>query len=284
MNGLTVLIPAWNEEACIGAVVGDVLRVFAGHSVEVLVVDDGSTDSTPRVAEEAGARVISHTRNRGYGAALKTGLRLASHETIALLDADGQHRAEDLLRLVDAFDERFDMVIGARDEASFQVASRLPGKALLQGVAAFLVGERPDDVNSGMRVFRRSDALRYLSILPNGFSFSTTVTLAMIKDAFRVGFVPITVNVREGRRSTVRVSDGFRTLLLIVRIAMLFNPLKVFMPISGILIALGSLYAGWNLAREFNIPDGAVLSILAGIVVFFFGILADQMASIRRSH
>jgi hypothetical protein len=177
----------------------------------------------------------------------------------------------------------YDTVIGMRDSGSFQYSYRMPGKKFLHGLAGYLVGERPPDVNSGLRIFRRKDALSYLPLLPNGFSFTTTITLAMLKDGYELGWVPIHVEKRQGRRSSVSLRDGFNTMLLIIRIATLFNPLKIFVPVSLLLFLLGVSYAVWNVViRELNIPSGADLLIIAGVIVFFFGVLADQVASIRR--
>lgn len=279
---VSVVIPAYNEAESIGPVVDNIHAVLREHEHEIIVVDDGSQDETGQQAEAAGGRVIRHHANRGYGASLKTGIRAAKHEWIALADADGQHQAEDLLRLLAALDEGYDTVIGAREPGSFQYAARMPGKAFLQWFAGYLVSEKPRDVNSGLRVFRKAEVLRYFPILPNGFSFTTTLTLAMLKDAYEVGWISIQARARQGRRSSVTIQDGARTLLLIIRIAMLFNPLKVFVPVSGLLFGVGFLYAVWNLFREWNIPDGAETMMTAGILIFVFGMLADQVASIRR--
>ncbi|HPP00213.1 MAG: glycosyltransferase family 2 protein [Candidatus Omnitrophica bacterium] len=279
---VSIVIPAYNEAESIGGVVENFRAVLRDHEHEILVVDDGSRDDTKSRAEAAGARVIRHHANRGYGASLKTGIRAAKHEWIALADADGQHQADDLLRLLAALDEGYDTVIGARDPHSFQYALRMPGKVFLQWFAGYLVAEKPRDVNSGFRVFRKEDALRYFPILPNGFSFTTTLTLGMLKDAYEVGWIPIQTQARQGRPSNVSLRDGFQTILLIIRIAMLFNPLKVFVPVSGFLFGIGFCYAVWNLFREWNIPDGAETMMTAGILIFVFGMLADQVASIRR--
>lgn len=279
---ITIVVPAWNEADAIADVVAGARNALAGREVEVLVVDDGSADNTAALAEAAGATVVRQWKQKGYGAALKSGVRNARHEAIAIMDADGQHDPADITRLLDEMAKGYDSVIGARDRRSFQYASRMPGKAFLQWFAGFLVGETPDDVNSGLRVFRKQDALQYISILPNAFSFTTTLTLAMMKDAYRVGFIPIETRARQGRKSSVSIKDGFRTLLLIIRIAALFNPLKVFLPISALLFFIGFGYSAWNLMREFNIPSGAVLCLTSSVIVFFFGVLADQLASIRR--
>lgn len=281
---LSIVIPAYNEETCIAQTVRDLQNELTGITYEIIVVDDGSSDNTAEAARNAGATVFSRVSNRGYGAALKLGIRQARHPWVLLMDSDGQHKAADARRLYERMQQGHDMVIGARDKQSFQYASRMPGKKLLQWVAAYLVGEKPDDVNSGLRIFRREDALKYLSILPNGFSFTTTITLAMLKDGCDVAWVPIQVEARQGRASTVRVKDGLSTLMLIMRIAMLFNPLKVYLPMSAALFGLGFAYAVYDIVRAFNIPDGAVLLMVAAIIVFFFGILADQLAAIRRGN
>jgi glycosyltransferase involved in cell wall biosynthesis len=280
---ISVIVPAWNEEACIAEVVRGIALSLSAVEHEIIVVNDGSSDATRAEAEKAGARVISHAVRRGYGASLKTGIRQANYDLIATMDGDGQHDAEDVPRLLALWDEGFDMVIGARDRDAFQYTARMPGKVMLQYFAEFLVGERPRDVNSGLRIFRREDAIRYFPILPNGFSFSTTITLAMLKDAYLIGWVPIQTTARIGRRSSVSIMrDGMQTGMLIIRIATLFNPLKVFLPISVTSFLLGFFYAALNLLREFNIPDGAALLMTTGVIIFFFGILADQFSSIRR--
>jgi glycosyltransferase involved in cell wall biosynthesis len=280
---LSIVIPAYNEEYCIAAVINEVRESLQNVPHEILVIDDGSSDATASNAEQAGAKVIQHRRNRGYGASLKTGIRHAQNEWVLILDSDGQHRGGDIQLLLDALPEGYDTVIGMRDAQSFQYAARMPGKKFLHWLAGFLVGENPPDVNSGLRIFRKQDALTYFPLLPNGFSFTTTLTLAMLKDGYELGWVPIHVESRKGRRSNVSLRHGFNTIMLIVRIATLFNPLKIFLPVSVLLFVLGMIYGLWHLLfLAFNIPDGAVLLMIAGIIVFFFGVLADQMASIRR--
>ncbi len=279
---VSVVIPAYNEAESIGIVVTGVRQALQGIECEILVIDDGSNDATAEKAAEAGAQVFTHRVNRGYGASLKTGIRKARFEWIALIDADGQHDPADLRRLLHTAEEGYDLIIGVRDRSSFQYASRMPGKNFLQWFARFLVGTRPEDVNSGLRLFRKSDVLPYFPILPNRFSLSTTMTLAMMKDAFEVGNVPIQTRPRQGSRSTVSIRDGFRTMMLIVRIAMLFNPLKVLLPISGMLFVLGFGYSLYDMVRRWNIPTGGEMLLLAALVIACFAVMADQIASIRR--
>ncbi|RJP23319.1 MAG: glycosyltransferase family 2 protein [Candidatus Omnitrophota bacterium] len=281
-RAISIVIPAFNEETGIAEVVRSIHEYLKDIEYEIIVVNDGSTDGTAVAAEAAGAQVVNHRTNKGYGASVKSGIRRAGYDWIVILDGDGQHDAIDIQRLLDKKEEGFDAVIGSRDPSSFQYASRKWGKTLLRRLAEYLLGPCPDDLNSGLRIFRKQDAIHYFPILPNGFSLSTTLTLAMLKDAFELGTIPIQAHPRQGRRSTVKMKDGFQTFLLILRVAALFNPLKVFVPISLFLFSLGGLYGVVNLWREFNIPDGAVLLMLTGVVVFFFGILSDQLSSMRR--
>ncbi len=279
---LSIIIPAYNEEASIADVISGVQETLKEIEHEIIVVNDGSRDKTAELADSGGARVIHHKTNKGYGASIKSGIRHALHEWIAIIDGDGQHNPRDLLRVAEPLKEEYDCVIGVRDQRSFQYASRTFGKKVLRKLARFLLGDCPEDLNSGLRIFRKKDAVNYFPILPNGFSLSTTMTLAMVKDAYEIGTIPIQTAPRKGRRSTVSTKDAFQTMLLIIRVATLFNPLKIFMPVSLGLVFLGTLYGGFNLFREFNIPDGAIFLILTGVIVFFFGILADQLSSLRR--
>jgi len=276
---ITVVIPAFNEEETIGLTVSTIRSLYPEY--EILVVDDGSTDGTASRAEKEGARVLRNYQNRGYGASLKRGILKARDGIIIIIDGDGQHDCRDLSRLVENMAES-DMVVGRR-EAKDQVVSRKPGKWLLTAVAQYLVNQTIPDLNSGLRAFYRADALKYLHLLPNGFSFTTTITLAMMKDGREVRYLPVIVNRREGGKSQVNFfRDGSKTLLLILRVIMLFNPLKIFAPLSLILILLGGLYTIFMVIAYSNVSDTTTLFLLAGIGTLFFGLLADQISNIRR--
>jgi len=217
---LTVVIPSFNEAEAIGGVVAELRQALPG--IAILVIDDGSADATGEVAAVAGATVIRHRRNLGYGASLRTGIHAARTPYVAMYDADGQHRPEDLRRLMDQAADA-DMVIGARDKNSPQVASRRPGKWVLACLAETLVGQRIPDLNSGLRVMRQSVIRRYMHLFPRGFSASTTMTMCMLSRGYEVRFVPITTRPRGGGRSSVRGADGLATMRLIVRLIILFN-------------------------------------------------------------
>ncbi len=248
---------------------------------EILVVDDGSTDNTGQVSKAEGAKVVRNQVNKGYGAALKRGMRQASGDIVVFMDADGQHAPDDVGRLIACL-ENCDMAVGQRCQED-QVSIRKPGKWLLQRVAEFLVGRTIPDINSGLRALYRKDGLRFLPILPNGFSLTTTITLAMMKDGMEVEYIPIRVAPRSGGKSRVSyVGDGIKTLLLISRVTMLFNPLKVFAPASALLLSFGTIYTLYFLIAVRNISDASIIMLLAGLGLLFFGLLADQVASIRR--
>lgn len=275
---LTVIIPAYNEEKVIADVIADIKALKKNY--EILVVDDGSTDNTYNVIKDLGIKIIRHPRNKGYGAALKTGIRSASGDIVLTMDADGQHNPEDIPRLLEHIDE-CDMVVGERTKGSHFSALRKPGKALLGWVANYLAGVRIPDLNSGFRVIRKELASRLLHILPNGFSFSTTITLAVIKEDYDIKYVPIQTRKRIGK-STVSYLDAFKTLMLILRIINLFSPLKVFLPMSILLGIVGIPYFLYQLIFLSNISEISVILITSSILIFFFGLLADQLAAIRR--
>ncbi len=280
---VTILIPAYNEAAAIGDVIAAVQRVrrSLGRSSELLVIDDGSQDDTGRIAIASGARVLTHPYNRGKGAALKTGIEAASGETVVVVDADGQHDPEHIRWLL-AHRPAYAMVMGDRGRGGgASPLWRTPGKAVLGVVAELLVGRKIPDLNCGLRAVDRRLAQRMLPILPNGFSFETTLTVAMLKAGYATTWVPIQVAPRIGR-STVRVSDGFNTLLLMVRLISLFSPLRVFLPISGLTLAIGIWYMveSYLLFQEASVK--ALIAMLASALFFLFGLLADQIAALRR--
>ncbi|MCB9766572.1 MAG: glycosyltransferase family 2 protein [Candidatus Omnitrophica bacterium] len=275
----SVLVPAFNEAQTIHEVV-DAIR--SQHpDFEVIVIDDASTDSTGDLAEEAGANVIRRKTNQGYGAALKEGLRQAKGEFVLFMDADGQHRAEELSKLIEEI-EGADMVVGSRPK-EILVRSRSWGKKFLAWIANYLSRQEIPDLNSGFRILRKEAALSYLPILPNGFSLTTTITLAMLKDGREVRYVPIEGSPRKGGESQVRmVRDGMGTLLMILRVIMLFDPLRVFTPIALVQIVLGVLYTLYTVVSDTNITETSPMLLLSGFGFLFFGLLADQVSNLRR--
>lgn len=282
MPEISVVIPAFNEAGTIGEVVR-ALKHLPDISCEVIVVDDGSTDATAGEAEKAGAdRVICQRKNRGYGAALKTGVAYASNDLVATIDADLEHNPRDIIKLLEAMDAETDMVSGNRTNSK-TFASRGLGKWLLRRVAEFLSREKIPDLNCGLRLFRKDKFLTVCNLLPDGYSFSTNLTLAFFKNNFNVKFVPVVYNRRrEGKSKVNLVRDGINTLGLIFRLITIYDPMRVFMPASIILFVIGLIYAVVMIIKNFNIPDGAVLLMVMGVFLFFFGLLAEQIAELRR--
>ena len=283
LDRLAVVVPAFNEAASIGATIRELRQ--ASSEIQIIVVDDGSDDGT---ADELtgldGVRVETHQRNRGYGAALKTGIRAATRPFVAWYDADGQHKPADLLAVArPVIAEEKDLVIGVRGQGSARERERVVGKALLRWVAQSLTGERIPDLNSGMRCFRRDMISRYLHLLPDGFSASTTSTILAIKRGWRVGYAPITSRRRIGRSKVRLIADGLTTLQLILRLVVLFEAFKVFTTLGGGLMLLGLAYGfAVALRRGMGFPTLAGTVVIAGLLTIFLGIVADQITELRK--
>ena len=279
-KSITIIIPALNEERAIGNVVKDMKREFA--DAEILVINDGSVDRTEEIGLQAGARVINHEMRMGYGAALITGIRSASGEYVLFCDGDGQHSAVDA-RAVVAQAGDFDMVVGARTAGSNAPAMRKPGKLVIRIFADFLAGRRIPDLNSGLRLFKRDSIMRYLHLMPSGFSFSTTSTFAMLKSKRKIKYVPITVRERIGESTVRQWRHGPMTLMLLLRLTVLFEPLKIFLSVAAFLFVLGVASLVNDIARgSGGIGDTTVLMAVSSLIIFMFGLLCDQVSAIRR--
>lgn len=278
-SGVTIIIPAYNEEEGLGKFLEELTGLASKKDWEVIVIDDGSTDGTAAVIERSGARLCRHPYNKGYGAALKTGIRNATGDIVVMMDSDGQHDPADIEKLIEHIAD-YEMVVGERDKSK---GVRGPGKKVLSMVANYLSGMKIPDLNSGFRAFRKETILQFLHICPNGFSFTTTITLAYLRSAYSVKYIPIPAEERVGRPSNVKFfKDGYKTFLLIIRVIVLFNPLKVFVPVSLVLLAGGTAFTIYGIARFSRAPNIGVLMILTSILLFFMGIMADQISALRR--
>jgi glycosyltransferase involved in cell wall biosynthesis len=276
-EAVSIIVPVFNEEGAILSTIAaiDATMQAEGREYEVLIVDDGSTDGTARALAGVTARVVRHRANRGYGASLKTGIRATTHPLVAILDADGTYpigRLPDLLaRAADA-----DMVVGTRTGASVHVpAMRRPVKWVLTRVANLLSGHRIPDLNSGMRVFRRDLAMRFFGLYPDGFSFTSTITLASHVNGYRVEYVPIDYYRRTGASSIRPVRDTLNFLLLIVRMVVTFRPLNVFLPTAAVLLALGVVKAALDFSKTGAFGTASAILILAALQIALMGLLAD---------
>ncbi|MEP7327227.1 MAG: glycosyltransferase family 2 protein [Gemmatimonadota bacterium] len=283
-RAVTVVIPAYNEAAHVAEQVRAVDRVMrtSGWTYEILVVDDGSADDTAEQAAGAGVRVLRRRRNRGYGAALKLGVGAAQYPWILITDADGTYPTEAIPQLL-ARGEVNSMVVGARTGETVKIPLvRRPAKAFLRWLASYLAGQHLPDINSGLRLMRKDLVRRYEHLLPDGFSFTTTITLAAACNAHPVEYIPINYLARLGQ-SKIRPRHAYDFTLLILRTIVFFNPLKVFMPLALAMTVGGLAKFAYDLTID-NLSESAVLLFLGALITFSLGLLADQNArmAIRR--
>jgi len=282
---VSVVIPAYNEAHGIAQVV-ERIRTVLPHA-EIVVVDDCSQDETARVAQAAGARVIRHPINRGNGAAVKTGIRRAHGEVVLLMDADGQMDPRFIPDLLAGIAAGYDMVVGARTrETQGDSLVRRWGNRALDMLGSYLVETEVRDLTSGYRAIRREVIMEFINLLPNRYSYPTTSTLALLKAGYNVGYVPVTGQRRQGGRSGQKLlRNGIRFGLIILRIVSLFAPLRVYLPVALLMqvLALMSFLISFFITDpfRFHIPNSAVGLFVGSIIIFMFGLNAEQVAALR---
>ena len=275
---LSVVIPAKNEASGLEKLLPDLLSRCP--DAEVIVVDDGSTDSTVAVCEKSGIQVVSHPYSKGNGAAIKSGARAATGDYIVFMDADCQHDPADIARLFSKVAEGFDMVVGARRGLESQASMfRWGANGLYNRLASWMVNSQINDLTSGFRIVDRRKFLSFLYLLPNGFSYPTTSTMAFFRAGYSVGFVPITVSARIGKSHINVVRDGVRFFLIIFKIGTLYSPLKVYFPMAVLVAGLGVinyLMAAMS-SGVLRFTNMSTLLVLAGMIIFLMGLLSEQM-------
>lgn len=282
---VSVIIPAYNEEQ---AIEEDLKKIFdcmdaSGYRYEVIVVDDGSTDHTAEAVRRfPRAQLIQHQMNRGTGAATNTAIRHARGEIIAMTDGDGTYPVQDIPRLLDSMDG-CDMVIGARTrEAGTLRVLRTPAKWFIRTLASYLTETPIPDLNSGLRIYRKSLAKKFMHLLPHGHSWVSTITLAHLADDYIVKFIPIDYYPRKGRSSFHPVRDTYNYVVLVVRTIMYFNPMKLLLPIGLLLFGAGIVRQGWwFLTGNLHVLSSNVLLVLAGLNILMMALLADLV--VRRA-
>jgi glycosyltransferase involved in cell wall biosynthesis len=274
---VTILLPAYNEEQSIADTIKSIQQLHPDF--EILVIDDGSTDNTMKEAMDAGATVWPHPYNIGNGAAIKTGLRMASGDWIVMMDADGQHQPEDIARLLE-YKDKFDMVVGARTKASDTKVHRDIANTIYNWFASYVTKFRIQDLTSGFRVVRQRTVQKFVDLLPNTFSYPSTITMAYLRTGRSIKYVPIQTNARKGRSKIKLLQDGTRFILIIIKVATLFSPLRVFLPISAFLFILALGYYLFTFITQGRFTNMSALLFSSSLIIFMMGLISEQISQL----
>lgn len=282
---LSIVIPSHNDADGLKTFLPELINVCSDHHWQIFIINDCSNDETASVLAnyDNAVSIIHNEQNMGYGASIKRGILAAGTEWIATMDADGQHRIDDLVRLVSLANSTNDALLGNRTNSSHTPFIRKPGKWFLQRVANFTTGQKIPDINCGLRVLRRDIMLRLFSITSDRFSFSTSTAICLLQLGCRVKFVPVTVEERIGKSNVRQIRDGFYTILLMNRLIFLFKPLRIVMPAGITCLVLSLLNQVVTfLSKGLDVSDATVFLGLSGIVICFMGLLGDQVSGLRR--
>ncbi len=279
MSNISIVIPAKNESSGLSGLLPDI-RSYSPDA-EILVIDDGSTDNTILVCNKHGAKVISHTYSKGNGAAIKTGARHAQGDIIVFMDADGQHKPEDIPRLLEKLQSGYDMVVGARKASTHASNFRRIANSFYNKLASFMTGHQIDDLTSGFRAVKKKYFLKFLYLLPNGFSYPTTSTMAFFRSGFSVCYVPIEAAQREGKSHISLVKDGIKFFTIILKIGALFSPMRLFIPISTFLFLLGLIYYAYTFISMGRFTNMSAVLFTSSLIIFMMGILSEQISSLH---
>jgi glycosyltransferase involved in cell wall biosynthesis len=278
---LSIIIPAKNEAEAIGEVVRTARDAYP--DAEIIVVDDGSTDNTAEIAESAGASIVRHPESLGNGAAVKSGARASSGAVLAFMDGDGQHDARDFGLLLAKLHDGYDMAIGARDTKSHANIGRFFANGVYNRIASIVSGRPIPDLTSGFRVVRAALFRDFLYLLPNGFSYPTTITMAFLRSGYPVCFETIETAERKGKSHIRPLRDGIRFLVIIFKIATLYAPLKVFLPISGVFFATGLGWYAYTYATADRFTNMSLLLLTGSVIVFLIGLISEQITALTYS-
>ena len=275
---ISVIIPARDEAAALPACLAGVRAALP--DAEIVLVDDGSQDDTVAIAAGFGARVISHPYSKGNGAAVKTGARAATGDILVFMDADGQHRPEDIPRLLAKLEEGYDMAVGARGMQDHAGVHRGFANTVFNLMASWMVNHRVEDLTSGFRAVRAERFRRFLYLLPNSFSYPTTCTMSFFRAGFGVAYVPVSMPPRIGRSHIRPLRDGVRFLLIIIKIGTLYSPLKLFLPVAGAFFATGFGYYLYTYLATHRFTNMSALLLTTAVLVFLIGIVSEQISAL----
>ncbi|MEE9355606.1 MAG: glycosyltransferase family 2 protein, partial [Methylococcaceae bacterium] len=278
-NFISIVIPAKNEAEHLATLLPRLIAVLP--QAEIIVVNDGSQDMTDEVCRKAGVQVISHPYSMGNGAAIKTGARNAKGQIVIFMDADGQHKPEDIPRLLEKMDEGYDMVVGARQADTHASLARRFANNFYNRLASIMTGYKIDDLTSGFRAVRIRHFRKFLYLLPNGFSYPTTSTMAFFRSGLPVAYVPIKADKREGKSHISLIKDGTRFFLIILKIGALFSPMRLFLPVSATLFATGVGYYSYTYFTSERFTNMSALLLTSALITFLMGLLSEQISSLH---
>jgi glycosyltransferase involved in cell wall biosynthesis len=277
-QSLSIILPARNEASNLSRLLPALIR--EQKNAEIIVVDDHSTDATASVCRKNSVRVITHPYSKGNGAAIKSGARAANGEILIFMDADGQHNPRDVNRLLQKLEEGFDMVVGARNGNTQAGIWRRVGNNLYNHLASVITGHRIDDLTSGFRAARAAIFKKFIHLLPNGFSYPTTITMAFFRSGFSVTYIPINAEKRVGKSHIKPTRDGIRFLLIIFRIGTLYSPLKVFIPTSLAFFITGIIYYLYTYSTQGRFTNMSALLLITSILIFLIGLISEQITNL----
>lgn len=279
IKNISVIIPAKNEEKNIDKLISNLKRLYPGF--EIIVIDDGSTDDTANAAKNAGAKVHSHPYNMGNGAAIKSGIRIASGDILVFMDADLQHNPEDIETMLNYFPD-YDMVVGARSAQDQTSLGRALGNKIYNWLASYVAKYNVQDLTSGFRAIKSDIARQFIYLLPNSYSYPTTLTLAVLRTGRALKYVPIKVKVRKAGKSNIKLfKDGLRFFMIIVKICTLFSPFRIFLPVSFFMFCLGMFYYIYTYLTWGRFTNMSALLFTTSIIIFMMGLISEQISQMK---
>lgn len=276
---LSIVLPAKNESEGLGAILPGLVKMYV--DAEIIVIDDNSTDDTKKVCQENNVRVISHPYSMGNGAAIKTGAREASGDIIVFMDADGQHDYQDIAALLKKMESGYDMVVGARSVDTHASFLRRIGNYTYNKLASLMTGFKIEDLTSGFRAVRTRHFRRFLYLLPNGFSYPTTSTMAFFRSGLPVAYVPIKAGVRNGDSHISLFKDGIKFFVIIMKVGALFSPMRLFLPVSSVLFLTGLAYYSYTYVSTGRFTNMSALLFTTSIIIFLIGLVSEQVSSLH---
>ncbi len=274
-KSLSIILPAKNESASLKILLPELTSLYA--DAEIIIVNDGSDDDTLSICNKYAVKVINHPYSKGNGASIKSGARFATGEILVFMDADGQHRPDDIKSLLNGIDENHDMVIGARERITHASIPRYVANVFYNKLASYMSGHKIDDLTSGFRAVKADVFKQFLYLLPNGFSYPTTITMALFRSGYSIKYVPISCEQRTGNSHIKLIKDGFKFLLIIFRVTALYSPLKIFFPASLSLFIIGLSYYGYTYFYHGRFTNMGIFIFLTSVIIFLIGLLSEQI-------